>query len=573
MKRVFVPLICLIFAGLVEEGIPEQSQQAANLKADTELVLVPVVVQKSGVHLGGLTKSNFVLMQDGQPREIVVFEEVHAKPPKIRSSVEENEFTNMQGKSDDAERLTVIAVDLVNTAPLDQAYLKQELLKFLSTAQTTGEPYMLLTISAKGVTVIQNFTTDPSAVAKAVSKVDTVSTGREEAGKTGTYFLDTTPCALSGGGCGGGGNEQLAARDLNAWEYLYKNQEGYQIYRDRNARLDTLGSLQQIAQYLQGFPGRKTLVWAGSGIQWFGGMTRVVSGFRDTGPLKEYNSFDIREGNQNLDANMHALQLLSAANVSVYPLDARHNSNTSFAVFDVTRSDAPIGDRGFAGEKGRVQNDDQERITMFQQIAATTGGKPCFNRTDLSECLKEFSNDSSAYYMLGYYLEKGTKPGWHSLAVKLDQKAELRSRSGFIAGTDQEKTRMSDLQLAMVSPLPYTALQFEGRIAKVEAKGDKKALYFEIDLPGQGLGLGEQGGLLNFDVVVVARLGDGKEIAKFAQRINKPLQSGQADVIRVNGVHYTNKLELPSGQYGVWFVVRDNNSGRTGSVITQLRLQ
>jgi hypothetical protein len=360
---------------------------------------------------------------------------------------------------------------------------------------------------------------------------------------------------------------------LNAWEYLYKNQEGYQIYRDRNARLDTLGSLQQIAQYLQGFPGRKTLVWAGSGIQWFGGMTRVVSGFRDTGPLKEYNSFDIREGNQNLDANMHALQLLSAANVSVYPLDARHNSNTSFAVFDVTRSDAPIGDRGFAGEKGRVQNDDQERITMFQQIAATTGGKPCFNRTDLSECLKEFSNDSSAYYMLGYYLEKGTKPGWHSLAVKLDQKAELRSRSGFIAGTDQEKTRMSDLQLAMVSPLPYTALQFEGRIAKVEPKGDKKALYFEIDLPGQGLGLGEQGGLLNFDVVVVARLGDGKEIAKFAQRINKPLQSGQADVIRVNGVHYTNKLELPSGQYGVWFVVRDNNSGRTGSVITQLRLQ
>jgi hypothetical protein len=210
---------------------------------------------------------------------------------------------------------------------------------------------------------------------------------------------------------------------------------------------------------------------------------------------------------------------------------------------------------------------------MFQQIAATTGGKPCFNRTDLSECLKEFSNDSSAYYMLGYYLEKGTKPGWHSLAVKLDQKAELRSRSGFIAGTDQEKTRMSDLQLAMVSPLPYTALQFEGRIAKVEPKGDKKALYFEIDLPGQGLGLGEQGGLLNFDVVVVARLGDGKEIAKFAQRINKPLQSGQADVIRVNGVHYTNKLELPSGQYGVWFVVRDNNSGRTGSVITQLRLQ
>jgi hypothetical protein len=332
--------------------------------------------------------------------------------------------------------------------------------------------------------------------------------------------------------------------------------------------------LQQIAQYLQGFPGRKTLVWAGSGVQWFGGMTRVMAGFRDISPLKDYNTVDLREGNQNLDANMHTLQLLSAANVSVYPLDARHGANTSFAVFDVTNSDAPVGDRGFAGVKGRVQNDDQERITMFEQIAATTGGKPCFNRTDLANCLKEFSSDSHDYYMLGYYVDKKTKPGWHPLSVKLNQKAELRHRTGFIfAVGDQEKLRMTDLQLAMISPLPYTALQFGGRIAKVERKGDKRTVHFELDLPANELGLGEQANLLNFDVVVVARAVDGKEAAKFAQRVNKPLQQEQAEVIRANGVHYTNHLELPNGVFGVWFVVRDNNSGHTGSVTTSLKLE
>jgi hypothetical protein len=82
--------------------------------------------------------------------------------------------------------------------------------------------------------------------------------------------------------------------------------------------------------------------------------------------------------------------------------------------------------------------------------------------------------------------------------------------------------------------------------------------------------LGEQNDKLNFDVVVVARGTDGKEVAKFAQRIDKKLQPQQAEVIRSQGLHYTNKLDLPPGDYGVWFVIRDNVGGRTGSVTTTL---
>ena len=211
---------------------------------------------------------------------------------------------------------------------------------------------------------------------------------------------------------------------------------------------------------------------------------------------------------------------------------------------------------------------------MCQQIAAATGGKPCFNRTDLANCLQEFSTDSHDYYMLGYYIDKKTKPGWHTLSVKVDQKAELRHRNGFIfTEVNQEQLRVTDLQLAMISPLPYTALQFSGRIAKVEEKTGKKTVQFELDLPADELGLGEKGNLLNFDVVVVARGVNGKEAAKFAQRIDKTLQHEQVEVIQANGVHYTNHIELPTGTYGLWFVVRDNASGHTGSVTTSLRLE
>lgn len=560
-------LVVIVFA-TSGNGSPQNAAETPKMKASAELVLVPVVVHKGSAHVGGLKKSDFTLMQDGQPQEIAVFEEVHTSPPTAPRPAEPQGFSNNRTTSETPERLTVIAIDLVNTAPLDQAYLKQELIKFLDSAKKTGEPYSLVAISSRGVTVLQNFTTDPSMVAEAARKVETVPMGRESPGKTGTWILDTTPCALSAG-CGGDANAAEGMKELAQWEDLYKNAEPYEIFRDRTSRLDTLSALQQIAQYLRGFPGRKTLVWAGSGVQWAGGITRMTSGIQS----KDYASFDTRYANQNIDANMHTLELLSAANVSVYPLDARHGANTSFAVFDVGRSDAPVGDRGFAAEKGRVQNEDQERITMFQQIAASTGGKPCFNRTDLANCLHEFSNDSHDYYMLGYYVNKKTKPGWHPIMVKLDQKAELRHRSGFIMESpDGEKLRLTDLQLAMISPLPYTAIAIDGRFSGMEEKGGKKVVHFELDMPPRAIGVGD-GNVLNFDVVAVARGIDGKEAAKFAQRINRTLQPQRAEVIQNEGIHYTNKIELPNGVYGVWFVVRDNSSGRTGSVTTTLRIQ
>src|SRR5580698_10556630 len=43
----------------------------------TELVLIPAVVSdKSGAHVAGLKKEEFILKQDGKPQPIAVFEEV-----------------------------------------------------------------------------------------------------------------------------------------------------------------------------------------------------------------------------------------------------------------------------------------------------------------------------------------------------------------------------------------------------------------------------------------------------------------------------------------------------------------
>jgi hypothetical protein len=56
----------------------EGGQQPSDLS--TELVMVPVIMHKGGIHLGGLKKESFELLEDGKAEEIAVFEEVHAAP-------------------------------------------------------------------------------------------------------------------------------------------------------------------------------------------------------------------------------------------------------------------------------------------------------------------------------------------------------------------------------------------------------------------------------------------------------------------------------------------------------------
>jgi VWFA-related protein len=573
IRNSFIALMVAIASLPLVSAPPQQPapETTPKFSAQTELVLVPVIVRKGGAHLAGLKKEDFTLLSDNKPTNIAVFEEVHAATPTTglrAGTATAEQFTNLHPEV--AQRMTIIALDLVNTAPMDQAYLHKEIMSFLSSAAQAGEPFSLVAITRTGIHVLQDFTTDTKLISAAVKRSAAEPGGKDPAGRTDSNYLNQTPCAASGG-CGGDMNGTQAAKDLANWMDLYKNQEGLDIFRDRNARLDTLSALRDLAQSLIGLPGRKTLVWASSGVPIFGNTSRVATGSFRTQPATTINQSGV---NQAMDENAYTFKILSAANVAVYPLDARHGANTSFQMYDVGRSDAPIGDRGFSGERGRVQGQDQETISMFQQIAVTTGGKPCFNRTDLANCLKEFSADSHDYYMLGFYVEKSTKPGWHTIGVKLDQKADLRNRSGFVfAALDPEKSRMTDLQTAMSSPLPYTAVAITGHFTGAEPKGGKRVAHFELNLPPETVQIGEKDNALNIDIVAVARGSDGKEAAKVAQRISRSLQPQQAAQIRAEGIHYTNKLELDPGSYGVWFVVRDNVTGRTGSVMAPLTVQ
>jgi VWFA-related protein len=153
-----------------------QTAQDTSIKftSSTELVLVPTVVDdRSGNHILGLKKEEFVLKQDGKSQPIAVFEEVQTNSARMhRSEGEHGTFSNFEPSGgSDYHRLTIIVLDFVNTPFADVANARKELLKFLSDVAESGEPMCLLALTKRGLSLLHDFTDDPKILAAALNNM------------------------------------------------------------------------------------------------------------------------------------------------------------------------------------------------------------------------------------------------------------------------------------------------------------------------------------------------------------------------------------------------------------------
>ncbi len=329
-------------------------------------------------------------------------------------------------------------------------------------------------------------------------------------------------------------------------------------YRQGAAVATTLEAFQHIAQAFAGVPGRKSLLWATGSF-----------------PFTIDDGGGLAGGTQAYALYERTMQMLSGSNIAVYPVDVRGLMTVglpaSTVAFPSRSAQVPAG--GIAAAT-RAQAD---TISTLEQFAAMTGGKAFYNRNDLDASFREASEDSAAYYLLGYYLDKkNTKPGWRKLKVKVAREdVRVRARSGFFLdqGTvDPSRTRELDLAVALMSPLDYTAVPMIVRWTQVQGTGGKKKVGFEIELPANAASIDGDDNRLSLEFLAVARTGKGESAANFGQTFQKRLTPVQAEQIRGSGITYRNVIEVSPGDYAVRFVVRDNVSGRTGSLVAPLHL-
>ena len=528
----------------------EDEQQGPLFTAGTTFVQVPVIVQKSGKHVVGLRKEAFLLRQDGKEQPIATFEEIHTGGTQTPEA--QDQFGKKAGQV--PRQITIIAMDMVNTPNLDRAYFIQEFARYLGKSGKFDGPVGLVAVERTGIHVLKGFTNDPKVLMEAMSEHSNAQETRNTQGTEFTRQLSDGAIAeaeLFGGSIG----SELKLREAD---------EAFGRFQDRSSRIDVQLTIQQLAQALKGIPGRKSVLLVGSGFKFIDSNT-VMRSIGGGGTDLKYS---VENGGETLDQATYTWKLLNDANVAVYPIDTRRTYNSAFAAMDTSGANTP-SDLSYR----QNQQADQDVLNTFKLISAATGGKPCFYRTDLDNCVREAIDDDHDYYLLGFYVDKkNQQPGWHKIEVKVSEKANVRYRQGFmVAKFNPEAQRKTDIGLALASPFAYTELPFAAKFDSMTGTQGKIA-NFSIKIPPEAITVDESTGHIDIDVVAIARASGGKEAGRVTQHIDRKLPKQSIAEIMQDGINYSNRLELASGEYGVWFVVRDNLGGRTGSSVIPLKV-
>jgi VWFA-related protein len=570
----YVTMIAVSVCSISVSAKPKDKENNSEVRftARTELVLIPAVVtDKSGNHITGLKQEDFTVLENGVAQKVATFEEITSDAHRWSRPTSPNEFSNSITGGPSNRRITLLVLDLINTRFMDQAYARRDLLKYLTQSVDQREPTALYTLTRSGIHVIHDFTTDPRVLVAALHKVQgepfqMVDSPEEVEALTGTASPDGSAGADPGKASSGQNAKGSAsvAGEAQALQTMMEDAElNFQSFEQRLAITYTLEGMQQVAQALAGFPGRKALIWASGGFPF-----SVSDNTMQLAPAGRDTLTDV------LPLYEHTWQLLNDAQIALYPVDVK-----GLQVVTVASASVRNPGKNYARNMSWRQMDTQ---AAFETFAYMTGGRAYFNSNDLVKGFRAAVNDSAEYYMLGYYLDHSkTKSGWRKLAVKVKRDhVEVRARNGFFvtnATIDPASSHNSDISSALQSPLDFTSLALVARWENIEPGKEpgKRHVNYEMHLaPDSALVDSADNNHVVLEFIALAKTPEGKAVdTPIGQTIDAHLTAGQLPSIRQKGVAYNGALDLAPGEYSVRFVVRDNLSGRVGSIAAPLKVE
>jgi VWFA-related protein len=430
----------------------------ARIRISTRLVHASVVVEdKHGNPIVGLKKEDFLVFDDKRPQKIADFSVTTNQPQKVPApALPPDTFTNrLPGSGDVPPNVTVILLDGLNTSFTDQAYARQQVIKFLM--QIQPQDRLALYVLGSKLRVLHDFTSDATALLAELRKyaghVSPALDASEPTREDSREDFDVGPSIREGLS-----EDPLTDLLTQHFKTPIPNEVDY-FRRDRAQR--TLEALLQIVYHVHGLPGRKTLVW--------------VSGSFPLIPT--YMFYGINSAEQPLvfgDEAESAAKALSNSSMVVYPVDA-HGLTTT--------------------------RPDYSNFVTMKVLAEHTGGRAFYNTNDLRGAIRNAIDDSRTTYELDYYPDSGIWDGrFHPINVKVKRNgARVRTRQGYLALSEPDIT--PEVRKALISQA-VTNLVEDDRLAltvringtKVDEQG-KRMVEANIRMDPRDLNLKQQDGL------------------------------------------------------------------------------
>jgi VWFA-related protein len=458
----------------------------------------------------------------------------------------------------------VLLLDGINTPVEHQMVVRRQMLTFLA---ENFDPSMKMAVFAMGneLSVLQDFTSDPTLLRRAMEKYQSQAAA---AGRLGAD--DVSPQAPTadagpsssraavrpGAGAADGGTDR-SLMNIAAALARFEKEGTANTLEMRIAH--TMDSLSAIGRYLAGYPGRKVIVW-------FSASFPINLSVIDAGDYDVYRSYG--------DRIRSTTNLLSDAQIALYTVDARGLTGTSIADPSQTGRDAngrmqlTVDDHIKATTRETFERFNEE--ASLEKIAQETGGRAFLNSNDLSKAILSSTQDSSAYYVIGYYpVHKKWDGSFREIKVKVARDGvSLRHRRGYYA-IDPESWRKNsaeDMRASLGRNYPEsTSVLFYARAlptapnvdVKVEFLVDPHTISFES--------ISENQHFCNLEFQVQAFTPEGKLVKAEVQEAEAPLKPETFARIQRSGLPMPVTIKLEAGNYTLRLGVRDNRTGFFGT--------
>jgi len=335
-------------------------------------------------------------------------------------------------------------------------------------------------------------------------------------------------------------------RDMMATEDPVVTSRAAEVYYTARTRNQvTLGAMERALESLAHVRGRKSMVLVSEGFVY------------DT----------------HLDEFKRLIDMSRRVNAAIYFVNSRGLDAMPDALSADYYTILPSEDLGFA------YSQEAETTEGSESLAADSGGFTVRNSNDLAAGLKRIADETRAYYLIGYNpTNTGRDGAFRKIEVKVLGRRGLmvRARKGYYAPSDKATSPPPKpgtdpvFQTALDSPYELEDVPLRmTHFVREETALDEARVFVAADVDIRRLGFQEKDGqsLAALQYLLVAFHRDSGRVFRFDQNLELRLPPEIRGELSRTWLPIVHELELPSGRYRAKIVVRDNTTGRLGTVI------
>lgn len=388
-----------------------EASPSVGLRADTPLVALNVVVEDPDGHpLRGLSAQNFRLTEDGVAQTLGRFDERSFQIPPAQAPsfppLPPGTFTDYTSLAPGAT-LNILLLDALNTPVSDRAFVRYQLQQY---AEHADPKTRILVIGlANRPILLQGFSSDPTVLRDVVER-KLIPRSAFVMNHSGAAIAD----ALGPSAGTPTSNSNPSAIEIAANLREFEAELGEMETELRTQY--TLDAFNTLAHYLAAFPGRKNLIWVSASFP-----LTILPDPTSSRP-SDVSAMDAEEFRETVN-------LLSKAQVAVYPIDAR-------ALITEDAASAGHDHRVNADLAKLIQTEPAEHARM-DELAASTGGRAFYNVKSLAEAVSSAVAAGRDYYTLSYVPTNAKQDGSYrsirieTTGVDAAQKLQLFYRRGY----------------------------------------------------------------------------------------------------------------------------------------------